>query len=139
VISDVARVFGNQAAVVSIEARKIGYKSWEAFTEAGREPTGKGVINWAKQAESLGAGEISVTSVDKDGTLKGPDFELIQELRPQISIPLVVGGGVSSQDHIVKLAESDVDGIMVGMAFHRKVLTIEQCKNALINSGFETR
>jgi cyclase len=139
IISDVARVFGNQAAVVSVEARRKSVNDWEAFTESGREPSGKSVLDWARQAEALGAGEISVTSVDRDGTLKGPDLDLINELRSITTIPLVVGGGLSNLEHVGNCAELGVDGLMIGLALHKKLLSINECKEHLNKLGFGTR
>jgi len=139
IIHEVARVFGNQAAVISIEARRISTSSWEAFTESGREPSGRDVLEWVKQVESLGAGEISITSVDKDGTLKGPDLDLINEVRCATSLPLVAGGGIANVNHVLSVAKTGVDGILVGLALHKELFTIKEAKVLIDESGFSCR
>ena len=91
--------FGSQSIVVSIEAKKID-NGWEAYTENGREKTGLDVIHWAKKCSNMGAGEILLTSVDREGTRKGFDLELINEVKKHINIPLIVSGGMSSPKDI---------------------------------------
>jgi imidazole glycerol-phosphate synthase subunit HisF len=103
-ISEVARVFGSQCMVLSIEAkRRTGSASWEAFTDNGRERTGLDVVEWAKRATSLGAGEILLTSVDLEGTRRGFDVELVRAVSSVVSIPVIASGGMGNVDHLVEV------------------------------------
>jgi cyclase len=138
-VTRIAKVYGSQATVVSIEARKIAKNKWEAFTESGREPSGVDVASWVRIAKDLGAGELNVTSVDMDGTLKGPDLDLIQELRSCTELPIVFGGGISSLNDVRDLARHGADGIQIGTALHKGLLTISQCKRELATNGFDVR
>lgn len=138
-VTSIATVFGSQAMVISIEARKVAKEKWEAFTESGREPSGVDVVSWARIAKDIGAGELNVTSVDMDGTLKGPDLELIQELRISTDLPIVFGGGIASLNDVRDVARHGADGIQIGSALHKGLLTINQCKRDLASNGFDVR
>lgn len=101
-ISEVARVFGSQCMVLSIEAKRgSGPANWEAFTDNGREHTGFEVVEWAKRGASLGAGEILLTSVDREGTRRGFDVELVRAVSSAVNIPVIASGGMGSIDHLV--------------------------------------
>ena len=139
VLQSIANIFGSQAVVLSIEARRTDSSNWEAFTDSGREPSGLNAISWAKEAKSMGAGEINITSVDQDGTLKGPDLDLIYQIRECTDLPLVYGGGISTLDDVAKCANLGVDGIQIGLALHRKKFTIKECKLHLQKSGHKVR
>jgi cyclase len=138
-VTSIATIYGSQATVISIEARKVAKKKWEAFTESGREPSGVDVVGWARIAKDIGAGEINVTSVDMDGTLRGPDLELIQELRISTDLPIVFGGGITSLSDVRDVARHGADGIQIGAALHKGILSINQCKRDLATNGFDVR
>tara|TARA_A100001015_G_scaffold254677_1_gene295628 strand:- start:4788 stop:5561 length:774 start_codon:yes stop_codon:yes gene_type:complete len=140
-ISDVANFFGSQCMVLSIEAKKISEKKWEVYTENGREKTGIDVIEWAKKAESLGAGEIILTSVDKDGVKQGFDNELINQVHNSIKVPLIVSGGLGTYNHFEEIIEESpsISGVAIGSAFHYNNLSIKNFKNYLFNLGLNIR
>ena len=96
-------MFGSQALIISINAKKISYNKWEVFIDKGREETGLDVLKWAKFAERSGAGEIHINSIDNDGTMLGYDISLIENIREKCSIPITVLGGAGSLDDIKKL------------------------------------
>lgn len=93
-ITQASKVFGSQCIVLSIVAKKVSDDKWEAYIDNGREPTGKDVVAWAREVERLGAGEIMLTSIDKDGTKRGFDIELNQAVSQAVSIPLISSGGI---------------------------------------------
>jgi len=118
-ISHLADTFGKQCVVVSIQAKRFGSGSWTVFTENGREPTGLNAADWARQAELRGAGELIVTSVDRDGTKKGFDLELLQEVVSSVSIPVVASGGFGKLSHLHELIDSiSISGYAVASALH---------------------
>ena len=104
-ITEVSRTFGSQCMVLSIEAKRIGNCRWEVFTDNGRERTGLDVVAWAKQAVSLGAGEILLTSVDQEGTRKGFDVELTRAVSDSCPIPVIASGGMGSTDHLEEVCK----------------------------------
>ena len=131
-ITELAREFGSQCVVASIQARRINSSQWEAMGEAGRERSGRNALAWMQEAQERGAGEILLTSIDQDGTCQGPDHELINQAVTDLSIPLVVCGGFSSQNDISQaLQHNRVGGIAIGAAFHKKKIGITSCKNKL--------
>jgi cyclase len=115
IINKGAKTFGSQCIVINIEARKQN-GNWEALTDNGRERTGKDVIEWAKEVVDRGAGEIIVTSVDRDGTGKGFDIELIEQLN-DLPVPIVAHGGAGCKEHFLEIAKY-VDAICVASVFH---------------------
>ena len=134
-ISQASRVFGKSTIVVSIEAIRQPDGTYQAFTDNGRNQTGRDVIPWARRAEELGAGEILLTSVDREGTGEGADIELIRQVNGNINIPLVVHGGIGSSEHaIAAIAESkNISGIAISSMLHYQYLI----NNRKID-GFET-
>jgi len=134
-----SKKFGSQCIVVAIDAKKNGEK-WEIFTHGGRNNTGINAVDFAKQMEDNGAGELLVTSMDKDGTQTGFDIDLMSEISSKINIPLIASGGVGSLDHLV-------DGIKLGKAsavlaasiFHYGKFTIQQAKEYLDRKGIPVR
>ena len=116
-INECAAVFGSQAVVVSIEAKRREDGKYEAFYNAGREPSGKEVGAWAKEAEERGAGEIVVTSVDRDGTGRGIDIHILGEWWQRLSIPLLAGGGISGSEDVA-LCGGKSFGAVAGAALH---------------------
>ena len=139
-ISELAQEFGSQCVVVSIQARRIHEQDWEAMGEAGRERSGRKVITWMQEVQDLGAGEILLTSIDQDGTCKGPDYALIEAANNIASIPLVVGGGFAAFEDInTTFNQSAVSGISIGAAFHKQTLEIETCKSKLKTENLAIR
>lgn len=103
-IEQAAKVYGSQCVVASIEAKYRAENSWEAYIDNGREPTGKDVIEWAKELVSLGAGEILLTSIDKEGTRSGFDLALISAVTDAVTVPVVASGGMGKKEHLQQLA-----------------------------------
>ena len=106
VITDIARCFGSQCMVLSVEAKQIGIGRWEVYTDNGRERTGLDVIEWVKRGVSMGAGEILLTSVDREGTRKGFDIDLVQAASSEVSVPIIASGGMGSCEDMVAVARN---------------------------------
>lgn len=138
-ITEASKIFGSQCIVGSIEAKK-GSQGWEAYIENGREPTGLDVMVWAKRLEALGAGEIMITAVDRDGTKKGFDIDLVAQVEQVISIPLIVSGGAGKSQDILKLfTETNVDAVAVASVLHYQVASVSDIKSTLLNAKCEVR
>ena len=118
-IGEAALAFGSSTVVVSIEAKKRPDGSYEAYTDCGRERTGREVAAWAREAESRGAGEILITSIDREGTGGGFDIELTEIIAGAVSVPIVASGGAGNKQHVVDLVRaSDVSGVAVASLLH---------------------
>ena len=134
ILNKVAKKFGSQCVTLSIEAKRndIG---WEALFNSGREKSGLDVLDWIRKAEDLGAGEILLTSVDKDGARKGFDLDLAEKTSNITKIPIIFSGGLGNTSHLKKLFErADPDAIAIASAFHYDDLSIDQVKKFCINS-----
>lgn len=118
-ISEAANIFGASTIAVTIEAIKQSDGSYLAFTDNGREQTDKEVVSWAQEATSLGAGEIIITAVDREGTAEGFDLQLLKKIRQKISVPLVASGGAGSKKDVLEVIKScGVDGVNIASIFH---------------------
>jgi len=139
-IKEASEVFGSQCIVASIEAKRTNQSSWEAYYDNGRESSQKDVVEWAKELEQLGAGELMITSVDNEGTKKGFDYSLIKEIFNTINIPVICCGGAGKLEHFNKIFEStDVDAIAAASVFHYSMLEIKNIKTSLANHGVAVR
>jgi len=139
-IEEAARFFGSQCIVVAIDAKKISGANWEVFIHGGRTPTGMDAVQWAKKAEKLGAGEILLTSMDKDGTKDGYDIDLTYAISSSVNIPVIASGGAGKLEHlrdVIKLAGADA--VLVASIFHYGEYTIRQAKEYLKNEGINMR
>jgi len=140
-ISDGARKFGSQCIVVAIDAKwnpELG--TWEVYTHGGRTPTGMKALEWAKEAERLGAGEILLTSMDADGTKDGFDVELTRAVSEAVSIPVIASGGAGKVEHFYDVfTEGKADAGLAASVFHYKELTISDVKRELRAKGVEVR
>ncbi len=131
--------FGSQCIVVAIDARRRG-SSWEVYTHGGRKPRGIDVIEWAKKVESLGAGEVLLTSMDKDGTKDGYDLELTRAVSRNVTIPVIASGGAGTLEHIYEaFTEGLADAALAASIFHFGVFTIPQTKRYLEERGISIR
>ena len=132
VVEESSKKFGSQCIVVAIDAKKNG-EMWEIFTHGGRNSTGINAIEFASKMENCGAGELLVTSMDKDGTQSGYDIELMKKISTNVNIPVIASGGISSLEDLKKLKESkaNLDGVISGRAIYDKVFTINQAMNTL--------
>jgi len=139
-IKKASEVFGSQCIVASIVAKKIDTDKWEAYIDNGREPTGLDVIEWAKKLQNLGAGEIMITSLDKEGTKKGFDIELSQKVTEAVSIPVIVSGGMKTvNDALNLLSRVKVDAFATASALHYNLDSIKNIKQTLIKNNFKVR
>ncbi|MEM3402582.1 MAG: HisA/HisF-related TIM barrel protein, partial [Candidatus Hadarchaeales archaeon] len=135
-----AREYGSQCIVVAIDAKKIGEKKWEVYTYGGRKPTGLDAIKWAKKVESLGAGEILLTSMDADGTKAGYDIELTKEVVDAVKIPVIASGGAGNPHHIYEVLKfTGADAALAASIFHFGEYTVREIKKYLRRRGIPVR
>jgi len=138
-IKEASRRFGTQCIVVAIDAKRVGAK-WEVYIHGGRDATGLDAILWAKQAASQGAGEILLTSMDRDGTKDGYDIELTKRISQAVSIPVIASGGCGELEHFHEaLTEGQADAALAASVFHFKKFSIKQVKNYLSDKGVKIR
>lgn len=130
-ISEASNKFGAQCVVAALDAKKNLSGNYEIFTHGGKAPTGIDAIDWAKKVESLGAGEILLTSMDKDGTKSGYDLELIKKITSQVSIPVIASGGVGNLEHLSDGIKAGASAVLAASIFHFKEYSIQQAKNFL--------
>ncbi|EFG82749.1 imidazole glycerol phosphate synthase subunit HisF [Novacetimonas hansenii] len=138
-ISEAARKFGSQCVVVAIDARSDGHGSWEVYTHGGRTPTGRNVIDWCREVAERGAGEILMTSMDRDGTGKGFDLDLLRAACGAVRVPIVASGGVGDLHHFIEGAKAGATGLLAASVFHFGQFTIPQVKQALAGAGLPVR
>lgn len=124
-ITDIARRFGSQCMVLSIEAKQVGNGRWEAYTDNGRERTGLDVVEWAKKGVGLGAGEILLTSVDREGTRKGFDVDLVKAVTAEVNVPVIASGGMGKPEDLVEVVQrGEADAVAMADILHYKRATL---------------
>jgi len=141
-ISDVANEFGNQCVVVAIDARRSDVTScgFEVFTHGGREGTGLSLLEWAKKAVEKGAGEILLTSMDRDGTKDGFDIEMLKTVSQKVSVPLIASGGAGSAKDMVDGAMlGGADALLAASIFHFGEMTVPEVRKELLKAGLSVR
>jgi cyclase len=140
-ITDGARKFGSQCIVVAIDARyNEEWGTWEVYTHGGRKQTGKQAIEWAREAERLGAGELLLTSMDADGTKDGFDLSLTKAVSEAVGIPVIASGGAGRVEHFADVfTKGKADAGLAATIFHYKEMTIAQVKGYLFGKGVEVR
>jgi imidazole glycerol-phosphate synthase subunit HisF len=138
-IGEVARRYGSQCMVLGIEAKRVGPGRWEAYTDNGRERTGMDVVQWAIRATQLGAGEILLTSVDQEGTRKGFDVALVQQVCDAVNVPVTASGGFGGAQDLAAIAPTGVSGIAIADALHWKRMTLAEVKQAAVAAGLDVR
>ncbi len=139
-ISEMAQRFGSQCVVLSIEAKSVSPGKWEAYTDNGRERTGLDVIEWARQAVSLGAGEILVTSVDQEGTRKGFECDLIKAVSSGVPVPVIASGGMGKpEDAVTVVQEGAADAVAMADILHYNRATIADIRAAARNAHIDVR
>ena len=141
-ISDVAAEFGNQCVVVAIDARRSDRTScgFEVFTHGGREKTGLSLLEWARKAVEKGAGEILLTSMDRDGTKDGFDIEMLKMISQEISVPLIASGGAGNSNDMVDGALlGRADALLAASIFHFGELTVSEVRKELLEAGLTVR
>jgi cyclase len=138
-VAEAARKFGSQCVVVAVDAKRTGPGKWEVFTHGGRTPTGIEVLDWCRQVTEMGAGEILLTSMDRDGTGQGFDLELLRAVCSAVRVPVVASGGVGTLEHFVDGARAGATGLLAASVFHFGTFTIAQVKAALQQAGLPVR
>ncbi len=142
-IEDLARVFGSQCVVVAIDAKRVAEngrkKGYEVFSHSGGRPTSLGAGDWAKKVEELGAGELLVTSIDRDGTRLGYDLDLLNLITSQVNIPVIASGGCGKLEHFLEAFEVNCDAALAASLFHYGELSIRKVKDYLASNGVVVR
>lgn len=135
-----AEKFGSQCIVLAIDAKKTGKGKWEVYTHGGRTPTGIDAVEWAKKGESLGAGEILLTSMDRDGTKDGYELDLTRAIADAVDIPVIASGGAGSVEHIYEsFVKGEADAALLASLLHYRELTIKEIKDYLVDRGISVR
>ncbi|MEE8395237.1 MAG: imidazole glycerol phosphate synthase subunit HisF [bacterium] len=138
-ISQGARRFGSQCIVLAMDVKRLG-DHWEVYTHGGRTPTGRDALEWAREAERLGAGEILLTSMDQDGQKTGYDLEITALISSNVKIPVIASGGGGTIDHFYDaLTAGLADAVLAASVFHYGTLTVSELKTALRNRGIPVR
>jgi cyclase len=139
-IAEASAKFGSQCIVVAIDARNVGRGKWEVYIHGGRTPTGIDAVTWAVKMENLGAGEVLLTSMDRDGTKDGYDIALTRAISRAVKIPVIASGGVGNLDHIVEgLTEGEADAALAASIFHFGTYSIAQAKKYLQSHNVPVR
>lgn len=142
-IAEASARFGAQCIVVAVDARRMAQAEpprWEVYTHGGRRPTGLDAVDWARRMESLGAGEILLTSMDRDGTQSGFDLALTRAVAEAVGIPVIASGGVGTLDHLVAgVTEGKADAVLAASIFHFGTHTVAEAKQRMAECGVEVR
>jgi cyclase len=141
-VKQAAEKFGSQCIVVAIDAKQVSDKPkrWEIFTHGGRKPTGIDAVEWARKMVAYGAGEILLTSMDRDGTKKGFDLDLTSAISEAVSVPVIASGGVGNLEHLVEgVKQGHADAVLAASIFHFGEYTIEEAKRLMATNGIEVR
>ncbi|MFN7302379.1 MAG: imidazole glycerol phosphate synthase subunit HisF [Bacteroidota bacterium] len=138
-IGEISNRYGAQCCVVSIQAKKNRNSRWDAYYDIGRENSGRDAVEWAVEAAALGAGELLITSIDREGTRKGFDLELISEISAAVNIPVIASGGLGRPEHAPEALSAGADAVAVAYGLHYGVCNISQIKDACRAAGFEMR
>ncbi len=142
-IADASSHYGSQCIVVAVDAKRVagdGPPRWEVFTHGGRQSTGMDALEWGRRVQSLGAGEILLTSMDRDGTRVGFDLELTRAFSDALAIPVIASGGVGSLEHLVDgILEGRADAVLAASIFHYGEFTVGEAKQLMAARGIEVR
>ena len=139
-ITEVAHRFGSQAMVLSIEAKQVGPRKWEAYTDNGRERTGMDVLEWVLRGVELGAGEILLTAVDREGTRAGFDLDLVRAVSTSVPVPVIASGGMGKLSHFIDAAtQGQADGVSMADVLHYNRMTIGNIRAAALAAKLPVR
>ncbi len=139
-IEEAAEKFGAQCIVVAVDAKKVNNDKWEVFTHGGRKATGKDVLNFVTKMESLGAGEILLTSMDRDGTKKGYDLDLTKKVSNLVNIPVIASGGVGNLEHLYQgFKIGKASAVLAASIFHFGEITVSEVRKELLKAGLTVR
>lgn len=139
-IGEASALYGSQCIVVAIDARRRAEGGWEVFTHGGRTPTGRDAVEWAREIESLGAGEILLTSMDRDGTKAGFDLELTRAVSDAVGIPVIASGGVGNLQHLADgVTQGRADAVLAASIFHFGEYSVGEAKRFMAAQGIPMR
>jgi imidazole glycerol-phosphate synthase subunit HisF len=139
-IAEVAERFGSQCMVLSIEAKRTSAGRWEAYTDNGREHTDRDAIEWARQGVERGAGEVLLTSVDREGTGKGFDIDLVRAISEAVRVPVIASGGMGRPEHLVEVVrDGGADAVAMAKVLHYKTFTLKQLREVALRQGLHVR
>jgi len=139
-VRDASGIVGNQCIVVAIDAKKRKDAGWEVYTHGGRNPTGLDAVEWARRMTEAGAGEILLTSMDRDGTRDGFDLALTRAVADAVSVPVIASGGVGTREHLAAgVLEGHADAVLAASVFHFGDFTVRDAKEHLRSRGIEVR
>tara|TARA_B100000686_G_C16553467_1_gene843876 strand:- start:172 stop:930 length:759 start_codon:yes stop_codon:yes gene_type:complete len=140
IVKEGAQKFGSQCIVVAVDAKKVDNNKWEVFTHGGRNPSGKNVMDYVKEVEKLGAGEILLTSMDRDGTKKGYDLDLTKKVSNLVNIPVIASGGVGKLEHLYEgLKIGNASAVLAASIFHFGEFSIKEAKEYLKSKNISVR
>ena len=138
-IAEVSGRFGSQCMVLSVEAKRLAPGRWEAYTDNGRERTGRDVLEWIEQGVQLGAGEVLITAVDQEGTRKGLDIDLLRAVNARVNVPVLASGGFGDPSDLRRASDVGTSGIAIADALHWKRMSLQQIKQHGRDQGLEIR
>ena len=138
-IAEVSGRFGSQCMVLSVEAKRLAPGRWEAYTDNGRERTGRDVLEWIEQGVQLGAGEVLITAVDQEGTRKGLDIDLLRAVNARVNVPVIASGGFGDPADLRRASDVGTSGIAIADALHWKRMSLQQIKQHGRDQGLEIR
>ncbi len=139
-VREASEKFGNQCIVVAVDAKQTGDDEWQVFTHGGRRPTGIDAVDWARRMTDLGAGEILLTSMDRDGTKQGFDLKLTRAVSDAVRVPVIASGGVGTLDHMVEgIAQGGATAVLAASIFHFGTYTIGEAKSHMAKAGLPMR
>lgn len=139
-VADASAKVGSQCIVVAIDAKQVAPGRWEVFTHGGRRPTGLEAVAWAQQVQALGAGEILLTSMDRDGTKNGFDLEITRAISDALDIPVIASGGVGNLEHLADgVLQGHAEAVLAASIFHYGQHTVREAKEYMKSRGIEVR
>ena len=138
-VGELAQVFGDQCVVLAVDARRRGDGSWEVVVAGGRTPTGRDVVAWIREGAERGAGEVLLTSMDRDGTKDGYDLELVSAVAGAVDVPVIASGGVGEPRHMVDGIQAGADAVLAASIFHYGEYSIDAVRAAMLQAGVAMR
>jgi cyclase len=139
-VAEASGIVGNQCIVVAIDAKRRSGGGWEVYTHGGRKPAGLDAVDWARRMQAAGAGEILLTSMDRDGTRDGFDLELTRAVADAVGVPVIASGGVGSKEHLAAgVLEGRADAVLAASVFHFGDFTVRAAKEHMRARGIEVR